>query len=52
MNLVFNYVFDDLFINSFDFTKLSSLNNSLDTHDLWETTYHENPGDKGIGTWT
>ena len=52
MNLVFNYVFDDLFINSFDFTKLSSLNNSLDTHDLWETTYNENPGDKGIGTWT
>ena len=52
MNLVFTYVFNDLFINSFDFSKLSSLNGSLDTSDLWETTYNENPGAEGIGTWT
>ena len=46
MNLVFTYVFNDLFINSFDFSKLSSLNGSLDTSDLWETTYNENPNEK------
>lgn len=51
MNLVFTYVFDDLFINSFDFSKLSSLSKSLDSETLWEMAYEENIGIEGIATW-
>ena len=52
MNLVFTYIFNDLFINSFDFSKLSSLEKTLDTEELFEMVENENPGGEGIGTWT
>ena len=49
MNLVFTYIFNDLFINSFDFSKLSSLEKTLDTEELFDMAENENPGGEGIG---
>ena len=52
MNLVFTYIFNDLFINSFDFSKLSSLNGSLDTVTFMGKLLTTKIQAEGIGTWT
>ena len=52
MNLVFTYIFNDLFINSFDFSKLSSLDKTLDTEELFEMAENENPGGLGMKVLT